>query len=596
MTEQTFAELGLRPELLKSIERMGYESPSLIQVQAIPASLRGGDLIGLSQTGSGKTAAFVLPILQKLECKLRRPQALVVCPTRELAVQVCEEANRLGADLEEFKAVPIYGGAPIDRQIRSLKAGAQLVVGTPGRIIDLLKRKAIRTEGIATVVLDEADRMLDMGFREEVEGLLAAMPADRQTLFFSATMNRGVKGLIERFGKSPETISVEHKAVTVDSIEQVAYEVRNRSKVEVLSRVLDLEDPRLAIVFCNTKRVVDETTEAMLARGYAVERLHGDITQTLRERTLKRFREGKVEVLLATDVAARGIDVDDVELVVNFDLPNDPEDYVHRIGRTGRAGRSGKAVSFVFGRDVYRLEQVERYTRQSIRRDGVPSQELVEGKRADQLLEAVKEKLEGGKLASYENLTGRLLDSGHTATDICNALFSLLKEGQGREGQSIAEDSKHEQAWKKMGKEKSGRERKRSDRKNSGDKRSERGQAGGAHLFRDEHGNARDRRGERLGKGGKKAGGHPSGPPLKAGWVRLFVNVGKEDGTQAGEIAGMLYREGNLPDGSLGKIQVARHFTLVDVQEDHARGLIQSVTTAKLRGRKVRLDFDRNKD
>jgi len=366
MNTTPFTELGLPAPLLQAIEELGYERPSAIQAMAIPIALEGHDIIGLSQTGSGKTAAFVLPALAKIDPKLRKPQILILCPTRELAIQVCEDVHRLGSKMPKLHAVPVYGGAPIGRQFRALEDGAQLIVGTPGRLLDHLRRGSFDPAHVKMTILDEADRMLDMGFREEMEELLATLPETRQTMFFSATMNRGVEGLIKRFGKNAQMLQIERKALTVESIEQRHYEVRERSKVEVLSRLLDLEDPRLAIVFCNTKKAVDECTESLLSRGYAADRLHGDVTQQMRERVLNRFREGKVEVLVATDVAARGIDIEEIDIVFNYDVPQDPEDYVHRIGRTGRAGALGEAISFVAPDEMEKLTLVRKLTKAAL--------------------------------------------------------------------------------------------------------------------------------------------------------------------------------------------------------------------------------------
>jgi len=437
----TFSDLGLRAELIEGINRLGYESPSPIQAETIPVALAGKDIVGLSQTGSGKTAAFGLPALEKLDLQLKETQILVLCPTRELAVQVCEEINRLGSAMKGLSAVPVYGGAPIDRQMRALRNGAHIVVGTPGRVMDHLRRKTLRTDAIQMCILDEADRMLDMGFREDMEIILEATPENRQTLFFSATMNKAVQGLIKTFSRDAQQIAIERKSLTVDTIEQTYYEVRNRSKVEVLCRLLDLETNPRGIVFCNTKQMVEDATEALAARGYVADRIHGDITQANRERVIKKFRDGSVELLVATDVAARGLDIDDVDMVFNFDLPYDPEDYVHRIGRTGRAGRSGKSVTFVYGRDIYRLEAIERYTRQVIRRMQIPSMEEVEGRRADKVFNQVKELLEKGTFTNHEQRVDRLLDSGHTPTDIASALFDLLQGDESREGEKIAEDT-----------------------------------------------------------------------------------------------------------------------------------------------------------
>ncbi len=436
-----FTDLGLRAELIEGIHRLGFESPSPIQAETIPTALSGVDIVGLSQTGSGKTAAFGLPALNMIDVDLQQTQVLVLCPTRELAVQVCEEINRLASALKGFTSVPVYGGAPIDRQMRALRKGAHVVVGTPGRVMDHLRRKTLRTDAIGLCILDEADRMLDMGFREDMEVILGDMPESRQTLFFSATMNRGVEGLIRTFSKNPQEISIERKALTVDTIEQTYYEVRNRSKIEVLCRLLDLEINPRGIVFCNTKQMVEDATEALTARGYVADRIHGDITQANRERVIKRFKDGSVELLVATDVAARGLDIDDVDIVFNYDLPHDPEDYVHRVGRTGRAGRSGKSVTFVYGRDIYRLEAIERYTRQVVKRMPIPSLEDVEGRKADKVFNQVRSALEEGTFKRHDDLVDRLLDAGHTPTDIASALFDLLGSDEGREGEKIAEDN-----------------------------------------------------------------------------------------------------------------------------------------------------------
>jgi|TARA_B110000008_G_scaffold206572_1_gene205186 ATP-dependent RNA helicase DeaD len=552
-----FADLGLPDVLLSAVLDMGFESPSPIQAKTIPLALEGKDLIGLSQTGSGKTAAFALPTLAGIDAHLAEPQALIVCPTRELAVQVCEEVFRLGCKIKGLRALPVYGGAPIDRQLKGLRKGAHIVVGTPGRLLDHLKRRSFDPRNIKTVILDEADRMLDMGFQEEMEELLAALPQDRQTMFFSATMNRRVSRLIDNFGKKPETIEIERKSLTVDAIDQSCYEVRQRSKVEVLSRLLDIDPPRLAVVFCNTKRLVDEVTEGLLARGYAADRLHGDMTQQMRERVLARFRESTIEVLIATDVAARGLDVDDIDLVVNYEIPHDPEDYVHRIGRTGRAGRSGRAVSFVFGRDIYRLQTIEKYTRQSIRRERVPSQEQVEGKRADKLFQTIQERLESGKLGDYQSYLDRLLEQGHTATDIANAAFTLLRESTTREGEFIAED-KQKEAFANEKQRSSWRDEKR-DRKDRPERE---------RKSRPERNNSK-------------------------GMACLFMNIGKAQHIKPGDIAGMIYRECKVPDGSLGKITIFPKHTLVDVSEEVSGDVINGLKNAKIRGRSFKVDLDR---
>ncbi len=538
---------------------MGFERPSPIQALSIPPALAGRDLVGLSATGSGKTAAFALPALALVDVKRGVPQVLVVCPTRELAVQVCEEVHRLGSKMRGLHATPVYGGAPMDRQLRALRDGAHVVVGTPGRLLDHLRRGSLDVSAVRISVLDEADRMLDMGFKEEMDELLAALPAERQTLFFSATMNPGVSRLIRSFGRDPQVVEIEQKARTVSTVDQSYFEVRQRSKVEVLSRILDMNPPRLGIIFCNTKRSVDECTEDLVNRGYAADRLHGDMTQTMRERVLKRFREGKVELLVATDVAARGLDIDEIDIVFNYDLPADPEDYVHRIGRTGRAGRSGRAVSFVFGREIYRLQSIERYTRQVVRRERIPSVEQVEGRRADMIFETLRERLESGEYGKYQDNIDRLLEQGHTPTDIAGALVTLLREAAGREGSEIEEDREPEHAPRREA-------------------------ARGAKVPPRERPSPREREG-RGPRGGPPQGGE--------GMVRLFLSLGKTHGVQAKDIVGMLYREAELPDGSLGRIALFPKHSLVEVPQELAQQAIRKASGAKLRGRIFRMDFDR---
>ncbi len=436
----SFSDLGLSEQLLAGIRKLGFESPSPIQAETIPLILAGRDMVGLSQTGSGKTAAFGLPALEQIDLSRKEPQALILCPTRELAVQVCTEIHRLGSALPGLSAIPVYGGAPIDRQMRAMRQGVHLIVGTPGRVMDHLRRGTLKTDAIRLCILDEADRMLDMGFREDMEVILDALPADRQTLFFSATMNKAVQGLIRAFSRDAAQINIERKALTVDTIAQEYYEVRNRSKIEVMCRLLDLQPRPRGIVFCNTKQMVEDVTEALAARGYLADRIHGDIAQNNRERVIQKFRNGSVELLVATDVAARGLDIDDVDVVFNYDLPYDPEDYVHRIGRTGRAGRSGKSITFVYGRDIYRLEAIERYTRQQVRRMRIPSLEEVEGRKTDLVFSNVSARLESGDFKRHDDWIERLLDAGHTPTDIASALFDLFQNEEKASSEEIAED------------------------------------------------------------------------------------------------------------------------------------------------------------
>ena len=333
-----FDELELNPKILRGIKDMGFEEATPIQAQGIPAVLSGRDVIGQAQTGTGKTAAFAIPILQKVNPKLKKPQAIVICPTRELAIQVADEIRKLAKYLSSIKVLPIYGGQEISKQIRSLKSGVQIVIGTPGRIMDHMRRKTVKFDEISTVVLDEADEMLDMGFREDIETILSEIREDRQTLLFSATMPKPILELTRCYQRNPKTIKVVRKELTVPNITQYYYEVRPKNKGEVLCRLLDIYDPKRSVVFCNTKKGVDELVEELQGRGYFAEGLHGDMKQTMRDRVMRSFRNGKTDILVATDVAARGIDVDDVDAVFNYDLPQDASNRSNRTCRKGRYG------------------------------------------------------------------------------------------------------------------------------------------------------------------------------------------------------------------------------------------------------------------
>ena len=430
MIPKLFSELGLSPEILKAIAKLGFEQASPIQAAAIPILLTGKDIVGQSQTGSGKTAAFAIPALEKIDPLDRSVQVLILCPTRELAVQVCEEVHKLAFFKRGIHALPIYGGQSYDRQLFGLRQGAQIVIGTPGRVMDHMNRGTLRLDRLKMVILDEADVMLNMGFRDDIEFILQTTPPTRQTVFFSATMPRPIRDLIERHSKTPESVRIEQQAMTVPTVEQIYFEVDRRWKIEVLTRLIDVHDLKLGIVFCNTKRMVDDLVEHLNTQGYSAEGLHGDMSQPQRDRVMNKFRKSGLEFLVATDVAARGIDVDDVEAVFNYDLPYDPEDYVHRIGRTGRAGRSGMAFSFVAGRELFQIRNIERFTKMRIQRGRVPSVEEVEEARADVLLGKVRATLQAGEFQRQDHAVERLLEEGFDSTDIISAVLHLLQGGE----------------------------------------------------------------------------------------------------------------------------------------------------------------------
>lgn len=430
MEETRFEELGLSPEIMKAVKNMGFEEASPIQAKAIPVMRSGKDIIGQAQTGTGKTAAFGIPLLEKIDPKNKKLQAVVLCPTRELAIQVAEEIRNLGKYMHGIKVLPIYGGQEIVKQIRSLKSGTQLIIGTPGRVMDHMRRKTIRMEEVHTIVLDEADEMLNMGFREDIETILEGVPEERQTVLFSATMPQAILDITKKFQKDAQIVKVTKKELTVPNIEQFYYEVRPKNKEEVLARLLDIYTPKLSVVFCNTKRQVDLLVNGLLGRGYFAAGLHGDLKQAQRDRVMQGFRSGKTDILVATDVAARGIDVDEVEAVFNYDLPQDDEYYVHRIGRTGRAGREGRSFSFVSGKEVYKLKEIQRYCKTKIYAQKVPSLNDVASTKMENILEEIDNIIESEDLTKYlQAIENRVNDSDYTAMDMA-AAFLKISSGQ----------------------------------------------------------------------------------------------------------------------------------------------------------------------
>ena len=422
-----FEELNIDERILRAIEDMGFEETSPIQTQAIPAVCEGIDVVGQAQTGTGKTAAYTIPMLMKIDPQIKKPQAMGLCPTRELAVQVAEEIRKLAKYMSDIKVLPVYGGQEIVRQIKSLKTGVQIIVGTPGRVMDHMRRKTVKFDNINMVILDEADEMLDMGFREDMETILTETPQDRQTVMFSATMPKAIMDIARNFQKDARVIKVVRKELTVSNIEQFYYEVRPKNKTEVLCRLIDIYNPRLSVVFCNTKRQVDELISELKGRGYFADGIHGDMKQQQRDRVMDDFRSGNVDILIATDVAARGIDVDDVDMVFNYDIPQDEEYYVHRIGRTGRAGRSGMALSFISGKEVYKLKDIERYCKTKILAKPVPSLDDVKNTKLDNMFDKIKQTIEEGGLTDMVNLVEEHVNQEeYTSMDMAAALLKML--------------------------------------------------------------------------------------------------------------------------------------------------------------------------
>lgn len=534
----SFSELGICPEILEAIEVLGFETPSPIQEKAIPPALEGHDVVGLSHTGSGKTLAFVIPALEGIDPSIRGVQVLCLAPTRELAVQICREVDKLSLFLEGISAVPIYGGTSFAPQLAALKRGVQFVVGTPGRVIDLMEQGELPTGHISTLILDEADEMLDMGFQEDIDRVVALLPEQRQTLFFSATMSPAIRALVNRLAHEPQEIAIERPVLTVPTCEQYVYEVLFSSRIEVLSRLIEMGRMKRGLVFANTKRVVDDIVDGLLARGYSVDRLHGDMPQNLRERVMDSFRRGNLNVLVATDIAARGLDIDDVDIVVNMELPRDPEDYVHRIGRTARAGRKGKAVSFIGRRDFSLLGRIERFIGTRMERKQVMTAEQVEQARRESLVDDILE-----QAAAATELPDELKDIDMPSEQLLAAMFNLLTQRSTRELQDIPED--------------------RPSRR--------RGQSKTDSPVREK----------------EWAGMQET--------VTLFMNGGKLLGIRPKDIAGLFYNEGGAPKGTVGDIRLFLKHSLIEVSPDVAPQLVEKLSTCTICGYEVNVREDKGK-
>lgn len=425
----TFEQLKIDPLIIKALSNMGFEETTPVQKETIPLALRGRDLIGRAQTGTGKTAAYGIPLVEICDGNLEPIQGIVITPTRELAIQVAEELNRIG-QYKRIRSLPVYGGQEIDRQIKSLKKRPPIIVGTPGRLMDHMRRKTIRLQEVKMVVLDEADEMLNMGFREDIEVILKQIPEERQTLLFSATIPAHIQILAKQFMKNPEMIHIKPQEVTVSHIMQHYVETPESQKLDVLCRLLDIQNPDLAIVFGRTKRRVDEIAEALNKRGYSAEGIHGDLSQNRRETIMRRFKEGTTELLIATDVAARGLDITGITHIYNFDIPQDPESYVHRIGRTGRAGETGEAITLVTPREIGHLRYIEQFTHQKIGRKPVPTinEALVGLQRigVENLLNVVENEDTG----QYKTLAENLLEDHDSVTLLSAALKLLTRQSK----------------------------------------------------------------------------------------------------------------------------------------------------------------------
>jgi ATP-dependent RNA helicase DeaD len=520
-----FSEFGLGSEVLKAVALMGFEEPTPIQKKTIPVLLTGKDVIGQAQTGTGKTAAFGIPIVERIDKNAQGVQAIILAPTRELAIQAAEEMNKLG-QFKKLHALPVYGGTSIERQIKVLKKGVHVVVGTPGRVLDHIERRTLSLKDVKIVVLDEADEMLDMGFVEDITKILQTTPPDRQTLLFSATMPNEILNISKRYMKNPEKIRIATDTLTAPKINQIFYEVRPTEKIEALSRLIDSDDEGVFLVFCHTKKEADDVATNLKLRGYEADAMHGDFSQAQREAVLKKFRNSRIDVLVATDVAARGLDISNISHVVNFSIPQNPESYVHRIGRTGRAGREGVAITFVTPREERQLRLIKAVSKADIKRGKLPSKEQVMAARLESLRDRIQESIDDKGFDKYLQMAGRLVDG----TDPLDAIAALLKFQLG------------------------GFETESSASKSAGDR--------GEGVSLDDTG---------------------AGP----GMARLFMTIGRDQDVKAGDIVNAISKKADIPRQAIKGVAIFDTFTFVEVPRDSAEKVIEFMHQSIISGRKV---------
>lgn len=548
--ELTFKDLNLPPSILQALEKVGYEKPSPIQAESIPLLLEGHDLLGQAQTGTGKTAAFALPMLANIDPDAKLPQLLVLAPTRELAIQVAEAFQVYASFSKKIKVLPVYGGQSYDNQIRQLKRGVQVVVGTPGRIIDHIKRKTLNLGELKYLVLDEADEMLRMGFIDDVETILSHAPAEKQTALFSATMPGPIKKITQRYLKDPKHVKIASKVSTASTIRQRYCQVAPHHKLEALTRIMEVEPFDGMIIFVRTKTATVELADKLSARGFDVEPLNGDIPQNARERTVEKLKQGNIDILVATDVVARGLDVERVSHVVNFDIPYDTESYVHRIGRTGRAGRKGEAILFISHREKRLLFAIEKTTRQPLERMPIPSINELNETRLSKFKDAVRDATTDDSLESLMPIVEALQEETEASPE--RLVAALIKLAQGDEPLLLKETDRPDLHSKAPPR----------------DERSDRGERNG-------------RRNERSERGERRTKRAPSKP--EAGMQRYRIDVGHTHGAKPGNIVGAIANEGNISSKQIGAIEIFDKFSTVDLPEGmpkETKDLLQNTRVA----------------
>lgn len=532
-----FSQLALRPELVQAVAELGYDTPMPIQAQIIPAMLDRRDVIGQAQTGTGKTAAFALPILQNLEPGQNFVQALVLAPTRELALQVAEAFRSYSRHLNA-RVLTVYGGAPYGPQIAQLKRGVEVVVGTPGRIIDLMEKGVLDIGLVRTVVLDEADEMLSMGFIEDMEKILAATSGERQTSLFSATMPAEIRRLADRYLRDPHYVAIKREQVTGETIEQSYYLVNAADKVAALTRLFEMEEVTSALIFVRTRSSTADLANELTVRGFPAEALSGDLTQDARERTMARFRQKGIQVLVATDVAARGLDIDDISHVFNFDLPEDPEVYVHRIGRTGRAGKSGKAITLVTPGEKRRLGQIESFARQKITRSSVPTEEEIRNFREQRLVGQMLIWLRRGRYKQEREMIAKLMEEGHDLIEIAAAALKMARAGEKQRPIEPVSEVIESRSRERMP----------------------------------------------VSRGSRESYGRGS---HEEGMVRLSLNLGKKDGIRPNDIVGAIAADAGIPGSAIGKIRISDRHSLVDVPEAFVPQVLSKSNEVRIRRQPV---------
>lgn len=583
-----FEETILSEKLKKALKEYGFLETTPIQEKSIPNIIEGKDIIGQSQTGTGKTAAYSLPILNKMNQDLKKTQAIILCPTRELAVQVVGEIRRFAKYEEGIKALAIYGGESIEKQILALKGGVQIIVGTPGRIMDHMRRKTLKLKDVSMVVLDEADEMLNMGFEEDINTILSQVPEERQTILFSATMNARILGIAKKYLKEPYEIKIPAKELTVDRIEQYAIELKQAMKDEPLTRIIDFNNPKKCVVFCNTKRKVDELMECFRKKGYKAESLHGDVKQDQRERIMKRFKHGDYPILIATDVVARGIDVDDLELVVNYDVPQEEEYYVHRIGRTGRNGNQGKAYTFVVGRERQKLFQIEKYAKTRVFPAEIPNdEEMKEIKKAklitkiqkiideqngeeNEILQDVYQELQ--QKNAEERVVKALLQLAVGKETIVNRLnTSLPKKKETNNGITVLR--------------KNSKQKEKTNRNNLQQK--------------EKRINNFNQKGKTAESDSKSKGKIMENDSRQKEAVirskRFFISLGRMDAIKPKDIVGSITSNTKISGNEIGRIDIMDKFSFVEISDKYEENILLAMNGKTIKGKEVRLELAKNR-